>query len=61
MWSSIASALTSWICVLLMTAEKWNWYFKPLTAGGMALVISLAITAVLSVILWTCRNVRAGP
>lgn len=51
------SLLVSCVFVFLFATEEWSWYFKPLSALGMACVGTLAVTAV-QVIWWFYRDLK---
>lgn len=43
---NIISFITSYICVQQFHTYKWGWYFKPFTANGLLVVISVIATLV---------------
>lgn len=55
-WGAIASWGLSRLCVLRFAAEKWEWYFKPASADGMATAVSVAVMLALAVIQWIVRK-----
>lgn len=38
---NILSYLSSYLFMLQEQTEKWSWYFKPFTAGGLLLTLSI--------------------
>ncbi|MFR9542744.1 hypothetical protein RFF05_03925 [Bengtsoniella intestinalis] len=41
---NIISCISSYLCIQQFQTEKWSWYFKPLTANMLMLVISVIVT-----------------
>lgn len=59
---NVLSFLSSCLCIRQFSTEKWEWYFKPLTAGQFLLVISLAAFALQIGFAWRiCRKPRKEP
>lgn len=40
-FGNILSFITSYICVQQFYSDKWGWYFKPFTANGLLIAISV--------------------
>lgn len=45
--------ITSFLCLSNVSGEKWTWYFKPFTARGLLVFLSIALV-VLQIIIYVC-------
>lgn len=53
---NLLSFLSSHICLSYFSTEKWEWYFKPLTANRFLLALSAAAWVIQVWLLWHGRR-----
>lgn len=53
-FGNILSFITSYICIQQFYTDKWDWYFKPFTANGLLIVISVIAVLIQLLFVYTC-------
>ena len=52
-FGNLFSFITSYICIQHFYTDIWSWYFKPFTANGLFVAISVIITLIQLLFVWS--------